>query len=152
MNNVGRVNGAESPADLTCEIVYLRRREGVYATEEPRVGFGKRRSRLSRRQDCHSATHTADGVRGAPRTAGSVRVLRRYRGFEGGGCMEPTQRAGFPANEDSAARETAFRIEPRAPRRRVGPELLRQPFMNRRRISSITRRAAFRLLLTRLAY
>jgi hypothetical protein len=34
MNDVGRVDGAESPADLTCETVYLRRRKSVYATEE----------------------------------------------------------------------------------------------------------------------
>jgi hypothetical protein len=38
-------------------------------------------------------------------------------GFESGTGTEPVQRSGVAANEGSTAREAAFRIEPRAPRR-----------------------------------
>jgi hypothetical protein len=39
----------------------------------------------------------------------------RCRGFEKCAGTEPTRRSGFAADEGSAAREAAFRIEPRAP-------------------------------------
>jgi hypothetical protein len=44
-----------------------------------------------------------------------ARVSAARRGSERGAGTEPTLRSGFAANEGSAAREAASRIEPRAP-------------------------------------
>jgi hypothetical protein len=108
-----------SPAPAPCAGCACRahcpRRAGYEPNTQARPGGRGAPARLPgacraawARCSCSSPTALASCRLGAR----AVCTLAR---LEGGAGTEPVPRAGFPANEGSAAREAAFRIEPRAP-------------------------------------